>query len=179
MEKITKDMLIGDVINKYPEAAGIMLGYGLHCVGCSANPFDTIESGCMSHGIDEETVDNLVNELNKMPVNKEEKIVSITEIAAEKFLEFMREENNVKGVRLSVLDNGNSLQYGLDLVDKQNNSETIFEDNGIKIFVEKDFVEKVKGVNIDFVENERGSGFKIGNQNSKAGGCGSGCGCHD
>lgn len=179
MEKITKDMLIGDVINKHPEAAEIMLGYGLHCVGCSANPFDTIESGCMVHGIDEETVDNLVNELNKMLNNKSDKVVSVTDMAAEKFLEFMKEESSAKGVRLSVLDNGNSLQYGLDLADKQNNSEIVFEDRGIKIFVERDVVDKVKGLGIDFIENERGSGFKINNPNLKSGACGSGCGCHD
>jgi len=178
--EITKDMLIGDIINKYPEAAGIMLGYGLHCVGCSANPFDTVEGGCMSHGMDEETVGNLVGDLNKMVGNldnRKGKVVSITKVAAQKFLEFMKEEKK-SNIKLGVIDNGHgTLQYSLDFSDSVNKTEEIFEDNGIKILVEKDVVDMVRGLEIDYVKNKNGSGFKIKNPNSKAGGCGSGCGC--
>ena len=41
-QKVTKDMTIGEVVRKYPAAAEIMLSYGLHCVGCHVNPFETI-----------------------------------------------------------------------------------------------------------------------------------------
>ncbi len=180
---ITKDMLIGDIINKHPETAGIMLGYGLHCVGCSANPFDTIQSGCLSHGMDEKTIDNLVDEINKSlqsPKVKSTKTISITESAAEKLKEFMENENKqIDGLRFVVISNEDSLQYGLELAEKRNPSEDSFEDRGMKIFVERDVVNMIKGTEIDFISNEKGSGFKINNPGiADEGGCGPGCGCH-
>lgn len=172
---IIKDMLIGDIINKYPEAAGIMLSYGLHCVGCSANPFDTIESGCMVHGMDEETVEKLVDEINSMMEKPNtRKTISVTEIAAKKFNEFMKEENKpVVGVRLNAFGGGCSgLQYKLDFTDKITNTDEVFEENGIKIILDKSMVNMIKGTKIDFVSNEKGSGFKIDNPSSVGGSCG-------
>lgn len=178
-EQVTKDMLIGDIIAKHPEVASIMLSYGLHCVGCSANPFDTIESGCIVHGMDEEIVDNLVNDINEsLSKKKDGKIVSVTKKAAAKFLEFMKsEDKTIIGVRLGIVENNGSIQYSLDFAEVKLDSEDVFEDNGIKIFVEKDNLENIKGIEIDYVENKNGSGFKIDNFTSKGGSCGSGCGC--
>ena len=57
----TKDMGIIDVVNKHPLAMDIFRAYGLGCVGCMAAQFETLEEGCMAHGID---VDFLVPDLN-------------------------------------------------------------------------------------------------------------------
>ena len=162
---VTKDMTIGEVVNKYPETTSVMLSYGLHCVGCAVNPFETIENGCLGHGIDEKTIEKLVNDINKTIENKDkriENVVSITQNAAKKFKEFMKEEK-LEGysIRLSIVDTGSTLQYNLDFADKPSENEEIF-----------------KGTEIDYVENERGSGFKIDNPNSH-GGCGQGCGCSE
>ena len=59
---VTKDMIISDVLKKYPDAAVIMLEYGLHCVGCHANIYDTIEAGSKGHGMDDNTVDEMVEQ---------------------------------------------------------------------------------------------------------------------
>lgn len=61
-KKITKDMPIGDIVNKYPETIGVFMEHGLHCVGCAAAHFENIEQGCQAHGID---ADKLVDDLNK------------------------------------------------------------------------------------------------------------------
>ena len=34
--KVTKDMLIGEVVSKYPETIEILMGAGMHCLGCSS-----------------------------------------------------------------------------------------------------------------------------------------------
>ena len=62
--KITKDTLIGEVIGKYPDSAIIFLEHGLHCVGCHASPFETIEEGCIVHGFGEKEINSLLNDLN-------------------------------------------------------------------------------------------------------------------
>ncbi|MBW2992707.1 DUF1858 domain-containing protein [Candidatus Woesearchaeota archaeon] len=62
-EKITKDMPIGEVVNKYPETIGVFMEHGLHCIGCAAAHFENIEQGCEAHGID---ADKLIEDLNKV-----------------------------------------------------------------------------------------------------------------
>lgn len=60
--KITKDMGITDIVNKYPETVEIFQSYGMHCFGCMAARFENLEQGALAHGLD---VDKLVEDLNK------------------------------------------------------------------------------------------------------------------
>ena len=61
-QKVTKDMLIGDIVQRYPEAVQVMLEAGLHCVGCHVATWETLEQGAAGHGIDP---DKLVDMINK------------------------------------------------------------------------------------------------------------------
>lgn len=58
---IEKTMLIGELLNKYPEKADILLEAGMHCLGCPASQGESLEEACAVHGID---VDDLVEKLN-------------------------------------------------------------------------------------------------------------------
>ena len=49
-----------------PEAAEIMMKYGLHCIGCHISAYETVEEGARAHGISEDNIDNLLSELNKI-----------------------------------------------------------------------------------------------------------------
>lgn len=60
---ITKDMGIIEVVNKYPEAAGVFAAFGMGCLGCAAAHFESIEQGAMAHGMD---IDALMEALNKI-----------------------------------------------------------------------------------------------------------------
>ena len=61
-EIVTKNMLIGEVMKKYPQSAEIMIEHGIHCVGCHVATWETLEQGAAGHGID---VNQLVDDLNK------------------------------------------------------------------------------------------------------------------
>lgn len=61
-ETITKDMPIGQVVEKYPQSIPVFLAHGLMCFGCAIARFENIEQGASAHGID---VDALINDLNK------------------------------------------------------------------------------------------------------------------
>ena len=63
--KITKDMKLGDVVEKYPEAARIMLKHGLHCIGCHVAAYETIEEGCSSHGMSKKDIEKMIKEMNE------------------------------------------------------------------------------------------------------------------
>ena len=68
---ITKDMLIMDILEKYPQIAPILMGYGLHCVGCSFSSFDTLEGAINIHGMDDETFEMLLKDVNTTISNKD------------------------------------------------------------------------------------------------------------
>jgi hybrid cluster-associated redox disulfide protein len=59
--EITKNSIIGDVLDKYPQVAPLFLSIGMHCLGCPASRGETIEEACMVHGAD---ADELVKNLN-------------------------------------------------------------------------------------------------------------------
>ena len=59
--KITKNMNIADIAVKHPATMEVFMKYGMHCIGCIAAQFETLEQGCAAHNID---VDAMVNDLN-------------------------------------------------------------------------------------------------------------------
>lgn len=62
--KISKDMKIDDIIEKYPNTIPILMGYGLHCVGCAFSGFDTLEQGAKIHGMPKEEFEMMLRDLN-------------------------------------------------------------------------------------------------------------------
>ena len=69
--KITEDANIAKLIEKYPVVSEVLFSFGMHCVGCFANRFDTIKEGAMVHGMDEEEIKEIINEINKIINNPE------------------------------------------------------------------------------------------------------------
>ena len=57
---ITKDTIIGDILDIAPETAPLFMA--MHCLGCPASRGETVEEACMVHGIE---VEELLEELNK------------------------------------------------------------------------------------------------------------------
>ena len=65
--KITKDMLIGDVLDIDRGCAEFFFEIGMHCLGCPAARGESIEQACSVHGTD---CNALVEKLNKYFENK-------------------------------------------------------------------------------------------------------------
>jgi len=61
MGKITKQSIIGDVLDMYPDTAKYFLEIGMHCLGCPSARGESVEEACMVHGKD---ADELVAKLN-------------------------------------------------------------------------------------------------------------------
>ena len=60
--EINKDTTIGEILEKAPEKAELLLEVGMHCLGCPASQMETLEEACAVHGID---VYEVVEKLNK------------------------------------------------------------------------------------------------------------------
>ncbi len=61
-QQITKDTIIGDILEIDSTTAPIFLSIGMHCLGCPASRGETVEQACMVHGVD---ADELVQKLNE------------------------------------------------------------------------------------------------------------------
>ncbi|MBR6418726.1 MAG: DUF1858 domain-containing protein [Oscillospiraceae bacterium] len=59
--EITKETIIGDILDNDPSTAPFFLEMGMHCLGCPASRGESIEEACMVHGV---SADELVAKLN-------------------------------------------------------------------------------------------------------------------
>lgn len=60
-EKITEDMNIKEVLEKYPEVVAVFQKYNMGCIGCIAASFEKISDITAVHGVDSK---KFVKELN-------------------------------------------------------------------------------------------------------------------
>ena len=58
---VTKESVIGDVLDAAPTTAQFFLGMGMHCLGCPSARGESIEDACAVHSVDP---DELVKEIN-------------------------------------------------------------------------------------------------------------------
>ena len=61
MAKITKDTIIGDILDIDRTTAPYFLEMGMHCLGCPASRGETVEQACYVHGVE---VEELLKKLN-------------------------------------------------------------------------------------------------------------------
>ncbi|MDD3239807.1 MAG: DUF1858 domain-containing protein [Lachnospira sp.] len=59
---ITKDMILGDILSVKTDAAEILMGCGMHCIGCPSSQMESLEDACMVHGL---PVDEVLQKLNQ------------------------------------------------------------------------------------------------------------------
>lgn len=64
--EVTAESKLGEVINNYPQAGEVMLEYGLHCLGCFASQFETIEQGARIHGLSDQEIVEMVERINEI-----------------------------------------------------------------------------------------------------------------
>ena len=187
-QQISKEMTISDILAKYPQAADIMQSYGLHCFGCHANVYDSLEGGVIGHGMPEETLNALLQELNAFAAQKSKQdaepelsghsraieTLTITQAAATQINELLQaQRKSGQGIRIEVLHGGCAgYMYNMDFDEKENENDVVIEDKGVRLFVDKKSMDMLKGTEIDYVETLNEAGFKINNPNAK-----STCGC--
>ena len=61
MAKITKDMIIADIISVDQGLFGVLISSGMHCVGCPSAQGESLEQAAMVHGLDADALTNALN----------------------------------------------------------------------------------------------------------------------
>jgi iron-sulfur cluster assembly accessory protein len=111
-------------------------------------------------------------------------MISFSQEAAEKVREFAAQMPEAEGKNLRIFIQGvgcSGFSYGFTF-DEERDGDTLVEDGTLKVLVDPNSAPHLTGSTVDFVNDERGSGFTVDNPNAPAptsdcstGGC-SGCG---
>jgi iron-sulfur cluster assembly accessory protein len=165
--KVTGDMIIGDVVLAFPQAVPIMLSHGLHCVGCHANAFDTVEDGSRGHGMPDEEILEMIEEINAA-INRKIENVEMTEIAVMKVKELRSAEEGKEDwpLRIAVTPGDCAFNYDMDF-GQERPGDITFMCGDLKVVVDPESFPLLKGSTIDYVESLSASGFRIENPNAK------------
>ena len=67
MATVTKDTLIGDILDMDRDTAPYFLEMGMHCLGCPSARGESLEEACMVHGV---AVNELIENINKHLADK-------------------------------------------------------------------------------------------------------------
>lgn len=180
-QRVRRDMAIEAILSMFPHKAQRLsqeiTNAGLHCVGCHAATWETLEVGMKGHGKTEEEIERLVERLNAL-LDEEVDVttITLTPRAAKKYLSILEEEGK-QGWALRFGDKPagcSGFEYVLDYSEKAAADDEVFTSNGLEIHVNKATLPRLVGSEIDYVDGLMGSGFKISNPNvSTACGCGS------
>ena len=66
MASVTKDTVIGHILDMDRTTAPLFLEIGMHCLGCPASRGETLEQACLVHGVDpDELVKKINDHMNK------------------------------------------------------------------------------------------------------------------
>ena len=65
--QINKDMLIGELVVMDELIPQMLMGAGMHCLGCPSSQMESLEEACMVHGID---CDDLVSKMHEIRANR-------------------------------------------------------------------------------------------------------------
>lgn len=102
-----------------------------------------------------------------MASEQTQKLVTVTPKAAEKIMEFMKEETEKpEYLRVYVQGGGCSgLSYGMGFEKAPEEDDLVLVENGVKLLIDSYSIDHLKGANVDYIESLMGSGFKINNPN--------------
>lgn len=102
--------------------------------------------------------------------------ITVTEAAAKKATELLAANNKEDAaIRVFVKSGGCSgYSYGMAIDDRTLEGDSLFEDRGVRVVIDKMSLPLLQGSEVDYVENMMGGGFSVNNPNAtSACGCGS------
>lgn len=178
-QRIQMTQTIEEILSLFPTKAQALAqeitNAGLHCVGCHAATWETLEAGMLGHGMGYSEIERLVERLNiLLEKSSDPTTITMTEKAVQRYKKILEEDGRVGwGIRLEEqLAGCSGFQYVLDYSEKATPEDTVFTSNGIEIHIDTRQLKRLIGSEIDYIEGLQDSGFKISNPNVR-----SSCGC--
>ncbi len=164
--KITRQMKIGEIIDKFPDAAGVIMKSGINFTENTDLLFETLEGAAGAAGTE---LDPLMKELNKvagasvkLKVRELKKIkIEITKAAIEMLEKIMKEKSKEGcALRLGITGEGcEAYTYYMDFEKTPGRGDIVIVQNGIRMFLEWKSLRLLDGTVIDYDKEQ--DGFKI------------------
>lgn len=99
--------------------------------------------------------------------------INLTEVAAERVKSFLHSRGKGIGLRIGIKTTGCSgMAYVLEFVDEVDDSDEVFESQGVKVIVDPKSLVYLDGTQVDFAKDGLNEGFQFTNPNAK-----DECGC--
>jgi len=99
--------------------------------------------------------------------------ITLTEAAASRVQTFLENRGKGLGLRVGVRTSGCSgMAYVIEFVDTPEDDDQVFEDKGVKLYIDPKSLLYLDGTEVDFTREGLNEGFKFNNPNVKAE-----CGC--
>ncbi|MBM3230695.1 DUF1858 domain-containing protein [Candidatus Peregrinibacteria bacterium] len=169
-------MTIRDVVAIFPEAADIMMEYGLHCFSCAVGGVETLMEGCRIHGFDDDTAAALIADINEArgKAPRRPLTITITEPAARGILEIMQREKKEHHILLVTLDETGG--FCMEFRETAGDGDGTFGHTAVpdvRVCASAMTLSRIGGATIDF----RDGRFKLDLKEECCKGSG-GCACH-
>lgn len=150
-EFVKKNDIVMDAVNKYPEIAKVLGESGLHCVGCHVSTVETIEEGCLGHGMSSEEIDELMQEVN-LRIEEYNKLpkITFTQNAQSKLKEKLSEKK-AKFIKIVPSFGG----FDFEAVNEKDDIDVEFKDNDLIILAHPKIERSVRDVKVDYSEEKR------------------------
>lgn len=120
-------------------------------------------------------------------VFEKENLINITDVATEKFKTMLLDSSKQDFfLRISLELDGTKMYYNMDTVDYPFDGDKVYNHNGLKVLINEDDIELLRGLSIDYIKDDLGENFTLDNPNmltelneedENGGCCGRGCCC--
>ena len=146
---IKKSDLLGGIMDDYPEVAPVLAQAGLHCIGCHVSGYETLEQGCLAHGMAKKDVGEMVKLANKR-ISEYEKMPKVT-FTQKAIDELLKRKGSKKFVRLMQIFGG---EFDFEAVDKKEKDEIQIDaataKKSVSILSAKRIERMLRGVKINY-----------------------------
>jgi len=169
-EKITREMSIVKILSSYPLAREVLKRHGIEFIGRQLSPLESLETVANGNNLEEGEIDKILQEINggmKKAVSElfSGEILTLTPKASSKLKELL-ERKGKKGIRFRLASDGCGLySYDMDFGTKKLEGEMESKANGIKFYLDRKSIGLIKGLEIDYKEQQ--GGFMFNNPNVK------------
>ncbi|OGJ60500.1 hypothetical protein A3A67_02675 [Candidatus Peribacteria bacterium RIFCSPLOWO2_01_FULL_51_18] len=173
--KIESGDSIAELVRLFPKADEILAAYGLFCQHCVQSDIDTLEEGARLHGLTDDDIWNLVDDLNEMAGKepKKPRKISITFKAAEALKIIAREENKTgQALRVTADESG---RFCMEFEPKAGKDDFVFSHQKIpemSLIASASALKRIGGSKIDFKNGK----FTL-DLDHICGDCDGSCGC--
>jgi hybrid cluster-associated redox disulfide protein len=167
---ITRSMRVAEILSILPESSTLLAEYGLHCVGCHYNAYETLEEGAENHGFDAGDLDDLVSDLNLLLSERGDRarVIHLTPEGAAALKKILvAEKKDGWGLRVGLDEQG---AFCLETAESAEEGELTFLEphhQGIALFASELTLRGIGGATIDF----RDGRFKLDLPDAPKGGC--------